>query len=507
MARKQRKMRSSRKSRQGTRTLSNAEGLREKLDWLLPDASIFAKVRFHGNVSWDAWSLVILAIFWSWSEARFVTDAFVAASGWCRVLLGCSPLTTYQGFMGALAKWTPQLLPIVITVLQQRMADLAPLGGKFYRVDQWVAIAFDGSRSSAARTKSNEADFCAKNYGQGKTAKYRKKKTKGMRRTKNEKNPAQPQEPQAWITMLWHMGLRLPWDWRLGPSNASERDHVMAMVAEGRFPAWTLLCGDAGFIGYRFWSCIDQAGLSFLVRVGANVSLLSEYASCRFEKIGKQQFVVCWPKEAIRTNQPPLRLRLLRTRIGKATMWLLTNVLDEHKLTRAMMERFYKMRWGVEVEFRGLKQTLDRAKLRCRNSKRLLAELNWSILGMAVAELLAVKDQLTRRLKNTAARPKRAKGPRVCGPRAYDPSKRSLANTMRALRGCLRNLHETPQAGQDVTTLLANAVTDDYQRNGSKKARYRPPNPDKKPLGNPVIRRLNKEEKLKLNRFDREKAA
>jgi hypothetical protein len=33
------------------------------------------------------------------------------------------------------------------------------------------------------------------------------------------------------------------------------------------------------------------------------------------------------------------------------------------------------MRWGVEVEFRGLKQTLERARLRCRNSQRLLAEL------------------------------------------------------------------------------------------------------------------------------------
>ena len=53
------------------------------------------------------------------------------------------------------------------------------------------------------------------------------------------------------------------------------------------------------------------------------------------------------------------------------------------------------MRWGIEVEFRGLKQTLDRAKLRCRNGRRLLAELNWSIMAMAVAELFALKEQLS----------------------------------------------------------------------------------------------------------------
>ena len=68
-----------------------------------------------------------------------------------------------------------------------------------------------------AADAANERAFCAKDYGKGKTAKYRKKKTKGMRRKKNEKNKPQPQEPQAWITLLWHMGLRLPWMWRWGP--------------------------------------------------------------------------------------------------------------------------------------------------------------------------------------------------------------------------------------------------------------------------------------------------
>jgi len=205
--RKKRSFRQSREARKTKRTLTNAESVRTAYAWLLPDASIFAKVRFHGNVSWAASSLVLLALCWAWSDARYVTDAFADAAQWCQALLGCSPLTTYQGFMGALARWTPQLMPILVDVLQQRMAGI---GGRFYRIGGWVPIGFDGSRASAARTKSNEAEFCAKNYGHGKTAKYRKKKSKGMRRRNNAKNPAQPQEPQAWMTMLWHMGLRYP---------------------------------------------------------------------------------------------------------------------------------------------------------------------------------------------------------------------------------------------------------------------------------------------------------
>jgi hypothetical protein len=52
-------------------------------------------------------------------------------------------------------------------------------------------------------SEANERAFRAKDYGKGKTAKCRKKKSKGMRQKKNEKNKPQPQEPQAWITLLW----------------------------------------------------------------------------------------------------------------------------------------------------------------------------------------------------------------------------------------------------------------------------------------------------------------
>jgi hypothetical protein len=147
---------------------------------------------------------------------------------------------------------------------------------------------------------------------------------------------------------------------------------------------------------------------------------------------------------------------------------------------------------GIEVEFRGLKQTLNRAKLRCRNEQRVLAELNWSIMAMAVAELFALKEQLD------PADPERE---------PVDPQKRSLANTMRALRWCLTHLSDVPEPGQDLHTRLHLAVTDSYDRKSSKRARYRPPNPDKKPLGDPTVRELTPQEKTKLEDFTAERSA
>jgi hypothetical protein len=488
--------RKTRAERRRTRRSSfrNVDYLKQQFHWLFPHADIFSSIRFHGNITWMPLPLVLLALCWSWSEARCVTDAFTEASAWCQTIIGHSPLSTYQGFMGTLATWTPRLLPVLLSVLHQRFEQI---GGSFYRVNGWVPIAFDGSRSTAARTKSNEEALCAKNYGKGNTAKYRKKKSKGLRRKKNKKNPGQPQAPQAWITLMWHMGLRLPWNWRLGPSNASERQHVIDLVETERFPCKTLFCGDAGFVGYPLWSSLRAAGHHFLARVGANVNLLSENAICQFQKKSKkgtELIVLCWPKAAIQAKQPPLKLRLVRVRLGKTWVWLLTSVLDRKALSRKALVRLYQMRWGVEIEFRGLKQTLDRGKLRCRNSQRLFAELHWSILAMAIAELLALKEQLTQR--SAGKKENRS-----------DPSRRSLANTVRALRSCLKTLHEIPEPGQDLISRLRDALVDNYKRKKPKGARYRPPNPDKKPLGDPEIRRLNKQEKERLKQYEPAKAA
>ena len=487
-ARKKRAKQSRRRAKTPATHNQNLQALRE---WFLPDDSIFSKLQFHGNSKWAPLGLVWLALCWAWCETRNVTDAFDEAALACRKMFGATPLSTYQGFMGALVTWTPAFMPLLRAVLQQRMEQI---GGKFWRIDDWVPIAFDGSRSTAPRSKSNEAALCAQNYGQGTTAKYRKKKSKGMRRQKNEKNKAQPQEPQAWITMMWHMGLRLPWCWRLGPSNSSERQHVMDMVDTESFPKNTLFCGDAGFVGYPLWSCLIARGHDFLVRVGANVNLVKAQADCTLKKAGKGFLVYCWPKTMMQAGQPPLHLRLVQVYLGKTKVWMLTSVLDERRLTIKAMVRFYKMRWGIEVEFRGLKQTLDRAKLRCRDARRLLAELDWSILAMAVAELFAMKEQLAQSSSKSDKRK-----------RTGDPVKRSLAQAVRALRKCLRNLSDSPAPGEDLASQLGDAVTDDYIRQAPKRARYRPPNPDKKPLGNPKLRRLTQKEKQALKRAEARK--
>jgi len=340
---------------------------------------------------------------------------------------------------------------------------------------RWVAIAADGSRATTPRTRSNEKAFCAQNYGKGKTAKYRKKKTKGMRRRKNEKNKPQPPAPQMWITLMWHMGMGVPWCWKLGPSNSSERQHVMDLLEVGHFVKNTLFVMDAGFIGYDFWNAILKQGHHFLVRVGGNVRLLQDLGY-RTEK--KHGIIYCWPQEALKKHLPPLKLRLVECLIGKKRMSLLTSVLDQEELTHKEIEKLYQCRWGVELEFRCLKQTFERRKLRSKNSDRALVEMEWSVFGMAVIELFALKEQLSQS--------------------KADPHKLSFAQSLDAIRTSLQQLGAPDPDTSDIQSLLRGAKVDSYKRKASKSARYKANTKTKPSCGHPIITVATNEQRKAL---------
>jgi len=271
----------------------------------------------------------------------------------------------------------------------------------------------------------------------------------------------------------------------------------MEMLEQEEFPENTLHCGDAGFVGYPLWSEIINTGRDFLVRVGANVKLLGQIADIK--KCG-DGIVLCWPKGKMNSGAKPLRLRLVRVKVGKTKMWLLTSVLDPKKLSKKMMVKFYKMRWGIEIEFRGLKQTIDKHSLRCRNSDRVLVELDWSIRAMAVAELIALREQIPGQEKESKQELKKNSD-------AYDPKDRSLANTIRALRHCMRNLNKYSLLSNGLLNQLSQATVQKYNNHTDKRSRYRPKNLDKKPLGDPDVRKMSLDERKKLRKINHELAA
>ncbi len=458
---------------------NNRRQFKEAIRWIV-DKTIFDGMAFHGNTSWRPEDLAAQALLWNWSAESKLTDAFDDAVEKSQQIIGRAALSTYQGFVGALGTWTLEFMPRLKVRLHCVMKDI---GGPLFRHSRWLAIAFDGSRATVPRTLSNEQAFCAKNYGKGKTAKYRKKKTKGMRRRKNKKAKPHPQGPQMWITLMWQIGLGIPWDWKLGPSNASERAHAIEMIQDGEFPQNTLFVGDAGFVGYEFWKRMIDQGHDFLVRVGANVRLLKGLG---FYTKESKDIVYCWPNAAMAKKSPPLTLRLVKCKIGKKKVFMLTSVLEECQLTVKEIAKLYEQRWGIELEFRALKQTFERRVLRSRNSERALVEMEWSIFAMAVIELFALKEQLRSR--------------------KADPKKLSFAKSLRAVRRSLNQLGSRPPNTRGLQELLKTTTLDEYQRSGSKAARYKPHKKDKPSCGMPKLVRASPAHRKKLKQFDLQNA-
>src|SRR6185369_10003791 len=110
-------------------------------------------------------------------------------------------------------------------------------------------LAGDGSKVQLARTRSNEARYAP--------AKTRAKKGKKRRKTKRRKLSRQAlakqarekkaDSPQMALTLLHHLTLQLPWDWRLGSYDSSERQHLLDMIPQ--LPPDALVAADCGFYG------------------------------------------------------------------------------------------------------------------------------------------------------------------------------------------------------------------------------------------------------------------
>jgi Transposase DDE domain len=441
-------------------TSPDGETLRRAVAWAI-DANIFAKWKPHGNTSWLPMDWILLAVVWVWSPHSTLTGAFVEAKAWSVSVLRRVAVGTYQGFLKSLVSSSAKFLPKIVEQLHRVMQEA---GGTHWRIGRWVPIAVDGSRISTPRTDKNERAFCAPNYGNSASARHRRKKraAKGIRRRLKKQ---QPVKPQIWLTLLWHMGLHMPWSWRSGPSYSSERDHFRTMLAEQTFPEQTLFCADAGFTGYDLWKAIVDGGHSFLIRVGGNVNLLRKYGSVR----SGDGIVYFWPDAAARRGQPPLMLRLLHLQVGRRKMWLVTNVLDAKSLSETTAMELYRLRWGIELQFRMVKQTFGRNKLRSRTPDRALVELEWALLGLWLIQLFAIQEQIPL-----------GKAPAGC----------SASLAIQVIRSMIANPKGCPE--MSYAKRMGEARKDTYERKRPKRARYRPDSPDKPAAGKPKVKTIHR---------------
>lgn len=404
------------------------EGIKE----FLP-TGLFSCLSDGFGLRWVARLVAFTAILMSWNGAGTLGQRFIQTRQTVMAMFRPSRAVgkTYQGFMAALISLNGWLLLEVVLVHLRRV--IRRFAGSYWLREGQEAFAIDGSRIECPRTQANEAVF-------GRAGR------KGC-------------GPQMWLTTLWHMGTGLPWAWRQGRSDASERGHLREML--GLLPAAALIVGDAGFVGYELLREILASGRSFLVRVGGNVRLLRELG---WVKRYGEDTVFLWPQK--NRKQAPLVLRLIRLERGGKAVYLLTNRSAE-SLSDRQAAVLYGMRWGIEVFYRSLKQTLEHRTMRSGAPEQARAELAWSIVGLQLMGLLTVREMIGR---------------------GVDPLGWSVAATRDLVRQTLQAHSSRWVSVACWQRRLAACVKDGYVRSAGKKSRDWPDRKHDRPPGPPKIR-------------------
>lgn len=372
---------------------------------------------------WSPLTLALAAVLMSWDPAPTLTQRFESVLALLDAALPRRrrPGRSYQGFIKALRRHGSAALSVLsehLRGLTRHAAERAgcwTLGG----AGAFVPIGVDGSRFDAPRTLGNEPLGFA---GKDKCG------------------------PQMLGLLLVHLGVMLPWAWKTGSARDAERTLLRDLLDV--LPEHALLVADAGFTGFDLLSALHERGTRLLIRVGRNVRLLTDLGHYRREG---RNTVYLWPDA--QRDRPPLVLRLLRV----GSVYLITDVLDPARLSKKAAAELYRRRWGLEVAFRSLKQTLERRKVRAGVAVNARMELEWSVTGLWALGLLGV---------------------RAIG----DPRRLSLAATLAAVRAARLR----PISDQALRRRLRRCVLDPYHRTTPKKAwcwphKKRPPPPPGRP--------------------------
>jgi len=262
-------------------------------------------------VRWKLMPLLLVCLMSMFCPAKAEKDRFEEAREYYVAMYPHRkrPGDTHEGFLAALARLPRYFFKAVLPVLRQRVAKVLD---RVWYVDGWIPFGVDGSRLALPRYAKLEQHF-----GTAGTGDF----------------------PHLWVTSIVHLPTGVPWSWRFGRSDASERHQLCALVPT--LPERSLLMADAGFVGYDVWEALLK-DRHFVIRLGSNVQLYADY---KVETNFEEGLVYLWPKSE--PEKKPLQLRLVRLPAQgkcKHDVWLATNT-DEQELSRETISKMFRLRW------------------------------------------------------------------------------------------------------------------------------------------------------------------
>ena len=249
-----------------------------------------------------------------------------------------------------------------------------------------------------------------------------------------------------WLTTMCHLGTGLPWDWRTGPTDSSEREHLRQMIAA--LPAGALVAADAGFVGYETWEAVLRrrpapAGAGRGQRPAAPGPGLRPRAR-------RAGLPLAGPAGGAAASRRWCCGWWWPTARGTRCTWS-PRCWTRRALSDRQVVEIYRLRWGVELFYRHFKQTFGRRKLRSHRGENAEVEATWSLVGLWALGLHGQAEL-------------------ACD--AIPASGVSVAGLLRAYRAAMREYRSRPEPGESLWERLGEAVIDGYRRSSKASRDY-----------------------------------
>lgn len=420
---------------------------------------------------WLFQPLLYVLLCMTWCAGDSEPERFAMARGF---YVACHnkrrrPGETCQGFQKAVEALPCWVLRAVAALLRKHLI------ARFHALlftDGWILLGCDGSRLATPRTDELERRLGDPGGDPSKSSKA----------------------PQVWLTAFVHLASGVPWSWTVGKGDASERNHLLRLIVT--LPACALVITDAGYQAYQL-ACAIAVQHHFLLRVSTqtifyvadtDMETTDKHRQATAEALDKwtDGEVYYWPEEAQKNEEKPLKVRLIRIRAKKKKndVWLVSNVLDQTRLSVAVAGKYYRMRWENEGYFRTYKQTLKKVKL----SGRTVAAVHREVL----ASMLAVQLLLAQGMAAAVAL-----------------SHHKVASSARQLLLLVREEMLAARYGKSVGGFLKKVAAcqrEQRQRTSNKQKRPWPGRLPPKPVAPPRIRVLSDAAKALLHQWLRNAA-
>jgi Transposase DDE domain len=426
---------------------------------------------------WQARPLVFVLLVMTWCAGESLPERFETARAFYVALhqRRRRPGKTFGGFEKALGKMPLPVLRVIAAGVRRRLEAVFADG---FRVEGFIPLGCDGSRLACPRSEELE-----RRLGRGTKKRRRRSKKKAAPASPPGPAPEQrpgpteapksrpvgPDAPQIWVTAVVHLGLGLLWSWRLGKGSADERAHLRQLVAT--LPRGALLVADAGYVGYHLLAGLQRAGLFFLIRLSSRAPLYVPDKSTL--KHYREGLVYYWPRWAQKGELPPIPVRLVAVRSDRIRMWLITNVLDEQRLSKKTTSKFYRWRWRNEGLFRTYKRTLGKVKLMSRTVTQVHREAEGSLLA---TQLLLAQGALALQRQGSV--------------RISLPSARKVLLEIRAEIRDVTGMYLGPRQQRTYLERLAQARWRQRRQRSAKVRRPWPGRKDHRPPGRPKILKM-----------------